>query len=365
MSEESIEEKPERKKVLHERWQWLDQFRGIIIIFLIISVITWPLSGDPISTIDPPIGPPLLNHGFRYLNGYPALITIIDIGQQIFMFVLGLGAYLAFTSRREKKGVKAAWKHAIIRVAILYGIAFLDDGIFGGLIANGEIPWNEVLWYGTLANLAIGSFAAYLTVYLIPKEADKRIIFTIGILCIHAILYAFPNVFEQHRPSTGTIIFPWNTLNHAAIAIAGTCFCQWYKMDPNNPTVGFKKRILPGATISIIAFYCFDWIQPAEHHDATTSLALLAIAASGFLIAVFYSFETMNFKVPVLSEMGRNLLLLFILSFIWDLIFGEFVQKDFLIDNPLLTMFLVGILPIAIEAGIAVLLSKRNIIIKI
>ena len=85
MSEESIEAEPERKKALHERWQWLDQFRGLKIIFLIISVISWQLSGDPLNLTDRPIGPPLLNHGFQYLDGYPALITIIDIGQQIFI----------------------------------------------------------------------------------------------------------------------------------------------------------------------------------------------------------------------------------------------------------------------------------------
>jgi hypothetical protein len=304
-----------------------------------------------------------LNHGYKYFDGFPALITIIDIGQQIFMFVLGLGAYLAFTSRREKKGIRQAWKHGIIRVAILYGLAFLDDGLIGGLIANGEIPWNEVLWYGTLANLAIGSFAAYIAVYLIPKKADNRLIVTASLLIIHATLYALP-FFDHHGPSTGTILFPWNAFNHAAIAIAGTCFAQWYKMDQNDPAIGFKKRILPVATISIVVFYCLDWVQPAEHHDATTSLALLAIAASGFLIAVFYGFEKMNFKVPILSEMGRNLLLLFILSFIFD----QFVQvfpKDFLIDYPWLTMILIGVLPIVIEAGIALLLAKKSIVIKI
>jgi len=104
MSEESIEAESERKKPLHERWEWLDQFRGMIIIFLIISVITWPLSGDPtLGSTAPPIGSPLLNHGFKYFDGYPALMTIIDIGQQIFLFTLGIGAYLAFTSRMGKK----------------------------------------------------------------------------------------------------------------------------------------------------------------------------------------------------------------------------------------------------------------------
>ena len=361
MSEENIE----RKEKLHKRYEWLDQFRGLIIIFLIISVITWALSGDPtIGSGDPWIGPPLLNHGFEYFDGWPPLITIIDIGQQIFMFVLGFGGYIAFTSRREKKGDVAAWKHALIRVGGLYILAFLDDGLIGGLILNGSIPWDQVLWYGTLANLAIGTFAAYLFTYIIPKNADRRIIVPIGIMIIHAVLYA-SGLFDYKGPLPGgTLMFPFNAFNHAAIAIAATCFSQWYRMDPENPDVGFKKRILPVATLMIIAFYCFDWIQPAEHHDATTSLALFAIAASGFLMAVFYGFEKMNFKVPVLSEMGKNLLLLFIIAFVWDLLLG-LIDKDLLTFSPVLTMLLVGILPIAVEAGIAMLLAKKNIIIKL
>jgi len=367
MTEEQIEESSERKEKLHKRYEWLDQFRGLIIVFLIISVITWPLSGD--FTNDPnafPIGPPLLNHGFQYYKGYPALITIIDIGQQIFMFALGFVAYIAFTSRRNKKGVGAAWKHGIIRVAILYALGFLADGLIGGLLFGGGIPWDEVLWYGTLANLAIGSFFAYLGTYLIPKSADKRMYLCVAMLVIHAALYFVPG-FDHYGPVQGPLIFPWNAFNHGAIAIAGTCFSQWYKMDPNDPKVGFKKRILPVATILIAIFYCFDWIQPAEHHDATTSLALLAIAASGFLIAVFYGFEKLDFKVPVLSEMGRNMLLLFIIAFVFDQYVGILADnmRDFLVANPILTMLLVGVLPIAIEAGIAMLLAKRNIIVKI
>lgn len=46
MAEEKIEIEQEGKKQLHKRYEWLDQFRGMIIIFLIISVITWPLSGN-------------------------------------------------------------------------------------------------------------------------------------------------------------------------------------------------------------------------------------------------------------------------------------------------------------------------------
>ncbi len=367
MSEQSEETLPEKKEVLHKRYEWLDQFRGLIIIFLIISVITWPLTGDPTGSGDTWIGPPLLNHGFQYLNGWPPIITIIDIGQQIFMFILGFVGYIAFTSRREKKGAKAAWKHGLIRVAVLYALAFIDDGLVGGLISDGNIPWDEVLWYGTLANLAIGTFAAYLFTYLMPKNADRRMIIAVVMMIIHAGLYA-TGIFDYKGPlPSGEILFPFNAFNHAAIAIAATCFSQWYKLDPENPKVGFKKRILPAATISIIAFYCLDWVQPAEHHDATTSLALLAIAASGFLIAVFFSFEQLGFKVPVLSEMGRNMLFLFIFAFLFDITIGLFMDssREFFASNPIITMLLIGVLPILIEAGIAILLAKRNWIIKI
>ena len=82
------------------------------------------------------------------------------------------------------------------------------------------------------------------------------------------------------------------------------------------------------------------------------------------MIAVFYGFEKMNFKVPVLSEMGKNMLLLFILAFVFDVAIGLF-DRSFYMANPLITMLLVGVLPIVIEAGIALLLAKRDIKIKI
>jgi hypothetical protein len=366
MSEEKIEVEPKGKKRLHARYEWLDQFRGLIIIFLIISVVTWELSGNFGLSI-PPIGPPLLNHGYKYYNGYPPLITIIDIGQQIFMFVMGFGAYLAFSSRRETKGIGAAWKHGVIRVALLYLLALIDDGILGGLLSDGTIPWDEVLWYGTFANLAIGTFAAYLATYLIPKSADKRILLSIAIMVTHSLLYA-SGIFDYKGPlSGGNIIFPFNAFNHAAIAIAATCFSQWFKMDPNDTKIGFKKRILPVSSIAIILFYVVDWIQPAEHHDCTTSLALLAVAVSGFLIAVFFSFEQLKFKVPVLSEMGKNLLVLLIFALVFSVLAELLADnfRDILLAFPVLTMLILGILPIVVEAGIAMLLAKWDIKIKI
>ena len=65
MSEEETKGEKIDKKQLHVRYEWFDQFRGLLIIFLIISVVTWELSGN-FSSLIPPIGPPLLNHGFYH-----------------------------------------------------------------------------------------------------------------------------------------------------------------------------------------------------------------------------------------------------------------------------------------------------------
>jgi hypothetical protein len=181
------------------------------------------------------------------------------------------------------------------------------------------------------------------------------------------MLYAF-GLFAYKGPLKGrNITFPFNALNRAAIAIVATCFSQWYKMDPDDPNVGFKKRILPVSTIFIVGFYLLNWIQPAEHHDATTSLALFTISVAGCPIAVFYSFDNMNFKIPILSEMGRNMLLLFIIAFAFDQYAGILVHnyRDLFIVYPILSMIFFGIIPIAAEALIAYSLARSRIIIKI
>ncbi len=61
------------------------------------------------------------------------------------------------------------------------------------------------------------------------------------------------------------------------------------------------------------------------------------------------------------------MLLLFIIAFVFDVYVGLLAEhmRDFLVANPVITMLLVGVLPILIEAGIALLLAKKNIIIKI
>lgn len=120
----------------YPRMDWLDQFRGLVVILLIISATTWELSLSIAAGL-PPIGPTYLNHGWKYWNhdqyGWPNIITIIDIGQQIFMFVVGFVAALSFLKRSEKEGESSALKHAIRRFVVLMALAIGDDGLIDNL----------------------------------------------------------------------------------------------------------------------------------------------------------------------------------------------------------------------------------------
>ncbi|MHA1671854.1 MAG: hypothetical protein ACTSV5_14970 [Promethearchaeota archaeon] len=65
--------------------------------------------------------------------------------------------------------------------------------------------------------------------------------------------------------------------------------------------------------------------------------------------------------------MGKNLLVLFIFALVFSIL-AQFLVDDFrpiLLAFPALTMLILGVLPILIEAGIAILLAKYNIKIKI
>ena len=234
----------------------------------------------------------------------------------------------------------------MILLSIIFGLAF--GNLFGGM----KWGWFGIFWHGTLPNLAWGSISAVLILKLTKESPDKRLIIAILILITHFIEY-----FKV----------PYNTINHIAISIIGTCTYQWWvwKSD-DNQEFGIKKRVLPVATLSFVFCYLIDFIQPAEHRDVTMALALMAIGTSQFVMFIFYIFERIGFKVPMLSELGKNLLLMFILLLFVTEVYLKlpWLSHEILAANPIWAMIGAGVIPILVLYAIAWLLAKKNIIIK-
>lgn len=348
---------------LHERFAWLDDARGLMVLILVISFITTNLSGD-LLTGEPPLGPTFLSHGYAYYNGWPPMITGIDAGQPVFMFMLGFVGYIAFTSRWRKRGATAAWIYALRRFALLFVFGFVQDCLLRTL-DHQPIQWNDVLFDGTLPKLAWGTLAAFACIMLL-RNADYRAWFAALILAAHAVLYVFP-LFDHHTWTDDVLrlpFFPFGLVSHLAIAILGSCFGQWYYMDPADPKVGMRRRIFPVTVWAGVGTYCFDWIIPAQHHDMPLPLALMAVTISGLMIVGFYSGYSMGLRFPLLSALGKNLLLMFALSWFVADKYLSFLDDDMLRESPFLALALAGLLPIVVLALIAKILERYNIIIR-
>ncbi len=348
---------------MHQRYDWLDQSRGLVSIVYIFSMITYGVSGDPILGI-PQLGPTFLNHGYKYYSGPVPLITIIDIGQQIFMFVMGFVAYLAFTSRIQKKGGLAAALYGARRVLLLFMLSVIE-----AIVAypnRHEIRWDEVLYGSTLAKLAIGAFAAYLTIWLV-RNANYRFLLGLAVLAVHAVLYASP-FFHHYGFIDGPLDlfrFPFGAVGLAGVAIVSTCFAQWVWTHPDGFATAFRSRVAPISFYSLVACYCIDWLQPAEHHDVTASLALFAIGISGLMLTMCFGFEQVGIRFPLLSSLGKNLLLVYVLAFVVVDQYLNALDRDFLNASPYWTLLLVGVLPIVFLGSIAIFLDRKQILLKV
>ncbi len=187
------------------------------------------------------------------------------------------------------------------------------------------------------------------------------------IFLVYSILYAQPELQAWEWVVDGRRIFavPWNTINHVAIAIAGTCTYDWYEMYSNSDEKnGWGARILPMGSLLFALAWLIDYIEPAEHYDATTALSMIAIATSQFILFIFYAFQYVDFRITPLTTMGRNLLFSFILTGIWDPFLKGTFTKAPLLANPWLALVIVGVIPIFVQWMVAWILQENNILIK-
>jgi len=187
------------------------------------------------------------------------------------------------------------------------------------------------------------------------------------LMVIHTVLFALP-LFNHYSPADDALRlpqFPWNAWNNAAVAILGTCFSQWMRMSPEDFRVGLRRRLLPAVAVCFVACYCIDWLQPADAHDVTTSLALMSVGSAGFMIAVCYALGEIGFRVPILTKFGKNLLPMFVLVFLFGDQYAGALPRDFLVAYPYFTVVLVGLLPLLVLGAIADFLDRRNIVVRL
>ncbi|MHA1111945.1 MAG: hypothetical protein ACTSRE_12630 [Promethearchaeota archaeon] len=347
---------------LHPRYRWLDLLRGVYLLFFFIASLTWMFSAD-IRALEYPIGPTWLNFGYKYVDFYPRMITLIDLGSQIFMFILGLSLSISFHSKLEKKGVIFAWISVINRVCVFFLIAqviFSDlltynvndivvlsiwtlGTIISVIFRNTKFKKRDfrfiigliwslssvILWFfkmdadiwtiffgNDLAYLAWGTLFGALGIFLI-RNPDYRIIIPICLMGIHFFLwevYSEWNIILLSGTSFEfSFMVPFKLMGLSAVALTSTCVWDWMHKDPNDIKLGIKSRVIPLMSITFIGQFVIDFFQTADSDSLNASIVFLGIALSCAFAMLAKAIDSFyKFNIPILTNLGKNALFLFI-----------------------------------------------------
>lgn len=366
-----VDSKPHRKgstydvqDPLYHRHLWLDQLRSVIVIFSFIASLTWLFSGN-IRGGEIPVGPTWLNFGYRYVDFFPRMITLVDIGSQIFMFIMGLSLSISFQTKAQKKGYKYAWISVFNRVFVFFWLVevllmdfihfYLNDIIILGVwvvltiiiivLRNTffkqsdaalyiSLIWSIVsciIWFfkydidlwtvffnHPLAHFAWATLLGALGIFTI-KRPDIRIIIPGILLGIHYYLWerfrywgiqVFVGThFEFH------FMIPFELMGMGIVGMTATCVWDWIHMDPTDFKVGFKKRFVPLMVLTCIGHFITDFFQTADSEGVTASIILLAVAFSSMLAMTMYAMEYyIKYDIPFLTAIGKNALFLLLLQ---------------------------------------------------
>ncbi len=292
-----------------DRFGFIDQFRGVVILLFVVADITWMWSGDIDATTPRiPVGPTWLNHGWKFYNFDPKqIITLIDIGQLLFVFVMGIMIPLTWKLHKEKGGIG----HAIGQLLVRLGWFYLIAGVMG------DFKIESTFLTGTFAILAASMIAATLAAAIV-QDPDKRFHVNVALMVALGVLYA---VLGGDSPAQ---IVPLHLLGASIVAIQGGIFMEWFvRARDKDPDVALK-RILKVSLLLWIACFFIDYFYWADHKAMNISLVTMSIGAGGFLFVIFYLFETkFTWTIPGLNPFGRNTLLAFILALpfqilVWD-----------------------------------------------
>ena len=302
------------------------------------------------------------------------MITIIDVGQPIFLFFVGFSGYIAFSSRLKKTGVLGAWRYGGVRIALLYALSAIGKIIndppreehaswaqyFSGF------NWYAVLSVDVLAIIAVGCIGTYVAITFFRK-ALHRVMLALGIFIAHAFVYALYWT-DRHTGMDymlGLPEFPILTLALMGLSILGSGFGQWVHESREDVGSALRERIVPWSCGCLMVSFLLEWVQPSEHHDGTMALMLLAAGLSGLLVTVLYCMEQVGIMLVTLRALGRNLLLVFIIGAVLFEIYLDAIPDIWIQNYPLAAMVCIGFIPIFSVVLVTRVLERYNIVFRV
>lgn len=270
-----------RKSTNPTRISAIDQFRGFAILLMVLANYF-----NNINTI-----PAWLKHAPDI--GY----TIIDLVAPLFVFAIGLTFGMSFRRRYARYGAWKTYNHFFSRNLALIGLGFLIT--LGGVLTDNYPP--NTYW-GLLQ--ALGA-AGLITLPFIRIKARYRWIIGAVILVGYQLLL---DQFWLDQVINAVHNGPQGALSWGAMLIIATSLGDLYQEDE-------RRRLFPW--ISLLLAVCGAILAlavPLSKHRASASYVLLSLGLSGLTFYVFHLLDSRyKLQLPILTDWGKNPLLLYIL----------------------------------------------------
>lgn len=268
-----------------KRLQAIDQFRGFAIFLMILA--------NYMNNVQ--VIPAWLKHADDI--GY----TVIDLIAPLFVFAMGLTHGVSFRRRLARDGAWNTYQHFLTRNLALLGVGYLMT-LFWEL--SGIQP-PSVNW-GLLQALGAAGLLALPFIRLSPIWRGG---IGLGMLATYQLLlgrYWLENVLSA--PHNG----PWGALSWGAMLILATALGD-AALDERA-----SRRIFPVLSIGLAAAgLALALVIPLSKHRASASYVILSLGLSGLIFYVFYWMqERWQLALPILSDWGRNPLLLYLLHYV-------------------------------------------------
>jgi len=274
-----------------KRLDAIDQFRGFAIFLMILANYM-----NNVQAI-----PAWLKHADDV--GY----TIIDLIAPMFVFAMGLTYGGSF---RRWLGRDSAWntyQHFLTRYLALLGLGYLIT--LAWELSGIQPP--SVNW-GLLQALGAAGLIALPFIRLAPAW---RWVFGLGILAGYQLMldrFWLQDVLVA--PHNG----PWGALSWGAMLILATAMADVYFDERLN------RRTFPLLAVGLVlAGLALALLIPLSKDRASASYVILSLGLSGLVFYLFHWMqERWQWKLPILTDWGRNPLLLYLLHYVLLAIFA-------------------------------------------
>jgi len=268
-----------------KRIEAIDQFRGFAILLMILANYM-----NNVSLI-----PAWLKHADDI--GY----TVIDLVAPLFIFAMGLTYGFSFRRRLARDGAWKTYQHFLTRYMALLGLGYLITLVWE--LSGIQPP--SVNW-GLLQTLGAAGLIALPLIRLSPTW---RGVVGLGMLAGYQL---FLDRFWLQEVLIAPHNGPWGALSWGAMLILATVMADLYH-DARRRRWTFPL-LSAGLVVSSLVLAL---LVPLSKDRASASYVILSLGLSGLVFFLFSLLaETWQWRLPILTDWGRNPLLLYLLHYV-------------------------------------------------